>query len=205
MIATHSFLIMKTTYFFLLSLAIVLSGAGNVFAWEGTVVRVLDGDSLLVKKEGRIYEIRLYGIDTPEFRQPYSNKAKKLTRRLTDGQTVTVEKMDIDRYKRIVALMYSRGKLVNRELVAAGLAWFYPRYCLEQPLCRELQALEKKARTERRGLWQDAAPIAPWEWKRRQRSSESWNRKNLHFPVRRRGPGFFGDSFFLQRFRLGTA
>lgn len=160
---------MKKPVCILIFLVPLLFFAGSALAWEGVVVKVLDGDSIQVSRDGRIYEIRLYGIDTPEYKQPYSNKAKQFTRRLTYRQTVSVEKKDIDRYGRIVALVFSNGALVNRELVRSGLAWFYPRYCLEQPLCGELEALEKQARKERRGLWLESAPVSPWEWKRRDR------------------------------------
>lgn len=151
-------------YVFLLS---VFCHVASVYAFEGVVVKVIDGDSLQVEKDnGQVYEIRLYGIDTPEYKQPYSNKAKQLTGKLTFRQRVTVEKRDVDRYGRLVALVSSQGKLVNRELVRDGLAWYYSRYCLEQPLCNELELLETSARQERRGLWRDKNPIAPWDWKK---------------------------------------
>lgn len=145
-------------------------------AWEGVVVKVLDGDSMQIKRDGRIYEIRLYGIDAPEYRQPYSSKAKQFVKRLALRQPAAVEKMDVDRYGRIVALVFVQDKLVNRELVRAGLAWQYPRYCRRQPLCAELAALEKTARRQRRGLWRDPHPVSPWEWKRRERTSGSQSR-----------------------------
>ena len=130
----------------LYTLFALLFTVGNAGAWEGIVVKVIDGDSLRVQRNGKIHEIRLYGIDTPEYRQAYSNKAKQFTKRLAYRQVVTVEEKDIDRYGRIVALVMSQGKLVNRELVREGLAWYYPQYCLDQPLCREFQTLERKAR-----------------------------------------------------------
>lgn len=175
--------IMQKPYSLLISLILLLVSAGGVHAWEGVVVRVIDGDSMQIRRDGKIYEIRLYGIDTPEYKQPYSNKAKQFTRRLAYNKTVSVEKKDIDRYGRIVALVFSRGKLVNRELVRAGLAWFYPKYCLEQPLCGELESLERQARRERRGLWRENSPVSPWDWKRRDKISNSKERsgRDLHF------------------------
>lgn len=145
--------------------------AGHIQAWEGTVVKVLDGDSMKIKRKqnGRVYEIRLYGIDTPEYKQPYSNKARQFTKRLSLGKVVFVRKKDIDRYDRIVALVTSGEKLVNRELVWNGLAWFYARYCIEQPLCGELQSLEMQARKQGRGLWRDTNPVSPWDWKHRKK------------------------------------
>ncbi len=152
---------------FLCTVSLLFVSIGPVLAWEGAVVKVLDGDSMKVKNKGngRVYEIRLYGIDTPEYRQPYSNKARQLTRRLVLGKEVSVRKKDIDRYDRIVALVSRGNTLVNRELVRNGLAWFYGRYCLEQPLCDELKTLEAQARKQKRGLWRDRNPVSPWEWK----------------------------------------
>ena len=138
-------------------------------AWEGVVVKVLDGDSIEIKRNGKVHTIRLYGIDTPEYKQAYRNKAKQFTKRLVNRQKVNVVEKDIDRYGRIVALVESSGQLVNRELVREGLAWYYSKYCLAQPLCGELKDLERKARNEGRGLWRDENPISPMDWKRQQK------------------------------------
>ena len=142
---------------------------GDAAAWEGVVVKVLDGDSIEIKRNGKIYTIRLYGVDTPEYKQAYSNKAKQFTKRLVNRQKVNVVEKDIDRYGRIVALVESSGQLVNRELVREGLAWYYPKYCLAQPLCDELKDLERRAKNEGRGLWRDENPVSPMDWKRQQK------------------------------------
>lgn len=147
-------------------ISLLLVPACSVSALEGTVVKVIDGDSLMVQWEGKVSEVRLYGIDTPEYRQPFSNKAKQFTRKLALGQLVIVEEKDIDKYGRTVALVRSRGKLVNRELVRVGLAWYYSRYCHEQPLCGELKLLEQKAKKEKRGLWRGRNPVSPRKWKK---------------------------------------
>jgi micrococcal nuclease len=152
---------------FLLVFVSLFATVDRASAWEGVVVKVLDGDSLRIRRSGKIEEIRLYGIDAPEYRQPYSNKAKQYVRRMVNGREVAVEEMDIDRYGRIVALVTLKDRLVNRELVEAGLAWYYPRYCRRQPLCGELAELEARARRQGRGLWRDPDPVPPWEWKRR--------------------------------------
>ena len=157
---------------FYIMLAVVftlLIHMGDAAAWEGVVVKVLDGDSIEVKRNGKVHTIRLYGIDTPEYKQAYSNKAKQFTKRLVNRQKVNVVEKDIDRYGRIVALVESSGQLVNRELVREGLAWYYSKYCLAQPLCGELKDLERKARNEGRGLWRDENPVSPMDWKRQQK------------------------------------
>ena len=160
-----------TRYFYIL-LAVVftlLIQKVDAAAWEGVVVKVLDGDSLEIKRNGKLHTIRLYGIDTPEYKQAYSSKAKQFTKRLVHRRRVNVQEKDIDRYGRIVGLVVSSGKLINRELVREGLAWYYPKYCLAQPLCGELKNLERKARKEGRGLWRDETPVSPMDWKRQQK------------------------------------
>ncbi|HBI14440.1 MAG TPA: nuclease [Desulfobulbaceae bacterium] len=161
---------MKKGFFCSVCIVFLILAADRALGWEGVVVKVLDGDSLRVQREGRLVEIRLYGIDAPEYRQAYSNRARQRTRELLYRQTVAVEEKDVDRYGRIVALVSCQGLLINRELVRSGLAWHYSKYCRSQPLCRELAALEQGARSAGIGLWADPEPVAPWEWKQRQGS-----------------------------------
>ena len=75
---------------------------------------------------------------------------------------MSVEEVDKDRYGRVVANVRVAGKLVNAEMVRSGLAWRYTTYDRRN----EFGALEADARRQRRGLWADAAPVAPWEWRK---------------------------------------
>ena len=136
------------------------------YAWDGQVTGVLDGDSLRVKKGSRVYEIRLYGIDSPEYGQFCWHEAKELTKGLVLGKIVNIKAMDTDSYGRIVALVWQQGQSVNSELVRNGLAWVYPRYCLTQPLCSEMKLLEEAVKKQRLGLWREKSPVAPWLWRR---------------------------------------
>jgi micrococcal nuclease len=156
-------------------LAVLLPSSGELSArtWEAKVVRVADGDSLEVEKDGQRHRIRLYGIDSPEYGQPGGHEAGRFARSMLMSRTVTMKTMDKDRYGRIVALVWSGGRLVNRELVRNGWAWVYPKYCREQPLCKELEVLERGARKQQLGLWHEQAPLPPWRWKRAQGSGNS--------------------------------
>lgn len=166
----------------MVALLTILCCSNTALAWHGYVVKVLDGDSLRIRRGTKIYEVRLYGIDTPEYKQPYGNKAKLYTRSRTWKKTVTVEPKDVDRYGRIVAVVKSRGRTVNRELVRDGLAWVYPKYCTMQPLCNEMKIDEEKARKLRRGLWKEKQPISPWEWKRLYKDSGGGSHREYRFP-----------------------
>jgi endonuclease YncB( thermonuclease family) len=113
-------------------------------------------------------KIRLYGIDCPERYQPFSRKAKQFISEMVFGKEVEVEPVDIDRYNRLVALVTVSERLVNEELLNAGFAWVYTRYCV-RPICEKWRALESEAREARRGLWADPNPIPPWEFRRKKR------------------------------------
>jgi len=53
------------------------------------------------------------------------------------------------------------GRTLNRELVKAGLAWWYQRYSEDESLGR----LEAEARAAKRGLWTEPNPIPPWQFR----------------------------------------
>lgn len=134
-------------------------------AWEGTVTKVLDGDSLRVRQGDELVTVRLYGIDCPEYGQPQWREAKDAASNIMQGKRVGVTPIDMDRYGRVVALVDCRGGQVNSELVRRGMAWVYPHYCTAQPFCRTLEELEQQARDQRLGIWKDRRPVPPWVWK----------------------------------------
>jgi endonuclease YncB( thermonuclease family) len=139
------------------------------WAWSGKVVGIADGDTITALREGnQQVKIRLYGIDCPERYQPFSRKAKQFISEMVFGKEVEVEPVDIDRYNRLVALVTVSERLVNEELLNAGFAWVYTRYCV-RPICEKWRALESEAREARRGLWADPNPIPPWEFRRKKR------------------------------------
>ncbi len=75
------------------------------WAWSGKVVGVSDGDTITVLRDKKPQKIRLYGIDCPEKRQPFANKAKQFTSELVLGKSVEVEPVATDRYGRTVAFV----------------------------------------------------------------------------------------------------
>ncbi len=67
----------------------------------------------------------------------------------------------LDRYGRTIGeVILPDGRIVNRELVRAGFAWWYRKYAPEDETLKELEA---EARDAKRGLWADASPVPPWE------------------------------------------
>lgn len=132
--------------------------------WRGKVVGVTDGDTLKILHQHTPEKVRAAAIDTPEKRQAYGTQARARTSTLTFGQYVTVYPLDTDRYGRTIArIVLPDGRDLSAVLVHEGLAWWYVEYAKDDTL---LQALETEARTMKRGLWQDVAPVAPWDWRR---------------------------------------
>ncbi len=130
------------------------------------VIAIKDGDSIEVFYEGKPISVRLADVDCPETRknQPYGKAAKKFTSTLCFGQKVKVQHRNkFDKYKRLIAsITNEQNKNVNKELVIAGLAWHFKQYSTNT----EIAKLEIIARVNKVGLWKDAYPIAPWNWRK---------------------------------------
>ncbi|MFA6900429.1 MAG: thermonuclease family protein [Desulfurivibrionaceae bacterium] len=155
---------MKNSFFVLLLTFLVLASA-SAHAWTGHVVAVTDGDTIKVLQDGRETKIRLYGVDTPEKKQAFGQKAKVFTASLVAGKMVDVEPVDQDRYGRTVGLVTVAGRSLNEELVKNGFAWVYRQYC-RRGECSKWIEEESQVRATRIGLWVDPAPMPPWKWRR---------------------------------------
>jgi micrococcal nuclease len=160
------------TIFAVFSLLLLFSAdafAGRTI--DGVVKTVYDGDTILLttRRESRL-KVRLYGIDAPETKkpdmpgQPFGEVAKRTLISKIMGRRVTAEIVDIDQYKRVVAVIRSSGVDINREMVAEGLAWAYRQY-LQGPYASEYIGAEDRARSRHAGLWRDANPRPPWEFR----------------------------------------
>ena len=140
--------------------------AGQCLAdFDGTVVCVLDGDSLKVSSGGRLVTIRLFGVDCPELKktrrertQPYGRAARDYVCREAMGKVVTVSPVDKNGRRLVAKITLPDGRILNRELLARGLAWWYHLYCKDP----RWAALETRARVKRLGLWKDPNPVPPW-------------------------------------------
>ena len=137
----------------------------------GDVVRIVDGDTIVVEIDGEEDKIRFIGVDTPESvgkyannPQAYGKEASKFTENLLEGTVVYLEadEGDEDRYGRSLRYVwieepdYSRMSetMVNAMLIEAGLA-----ECLFiEPNTRyqdEFEELESRAEDEEIGIWSE--------------------------------------------------
>ncbi len=166
----RSFLNKLLPFFLILAVAVSLQAKETI-----TVLKVVDGDTLLVNYKGKEESIRLIGIDTPESKA--NKKAKSDAQRSREdlktiisqgkeatefvktmvrpGDKVTIE-FDVqtrDKYGRLLGYVYLfNGKMLNEEIVKAGYAnlMTYPPNVKYQE--RFLKAY-REARENQRGLW----------------------------------------------------
>lgn len=134
-----------------------------------TLVRVVDGDTAIVKLQRQEIRVRLYGIDAPEKSTPFGPAATKALRSLVEGEDLELEVVTQDSYERLVARIWVGNEDVNAAMIDKGYAWAYRHYLDELPDAPAYCELEADARSARRGVW--AAPPAEWEppWVFRQR------------------------------------
>jgi micrococcal nuclease len=182
-------LILLTSLLLLLSLTFpfVSYAKSPIRTVEGKVIKVSDGDTIQVNCEGTKLKIRLYGIDAPETEksnkrtghvskpgQPYGDEAWKALQGKIRNQTVKVDVMDSDRYRRLVSIVWLNGRNINREMVAGGYAWAYRQY-LDRPHASEYIDAEEDARSKKIGLWQQFNPQPPSEFRKMlRRKASGW-------------------------------
>ena len=136
----------------------------------GQVVHIADGDTLTVLDADKVqHKIRLHGIDAPEKGQAFGTKAKEALAEKVHEKAVRVVWKEKDRYGRIVGDVHLGDRNVNVEMVRGGWAWWYRTYA---PKSKALEEAEAEARKEKRGLWRDKEPEAPWEYRKREREAK---------------------------------
>lgn len=134
-------------------------------AWadfSGSVVGVIDGDTIDVLVENRPVRVRLAQIDAPERAQAFGTRSRQALSAMVFRQAVTVAEAGPDRYGRTLGAVFVAGVNVNAAMIDQGMAWAYRQYVTD----RSLIQLEAQARAARRGLWVDPAPVEPWLFRR---------------------------------------
>ncbi|ELT9905992.1 thermonuclease family protein [Escherichia coli] len=143
-----------------------LAAAAQGGELRGRVVAVMDGDTLAVLDAGRQeHRIRLAEIDAPEKGQPFGQRSKQSLSGLCFGREAVIEDRGHDRYGRTIGRVSCGGIDTSAEQVRRGMAWVFDRYATD----RTLYAIQDEARAARRGLWSEAAPVPPWEWRAQRR------------------------------------
>lgn len=129
------------------------------------VVRVIDGDTIVINKDGVDESVRLIGIDTPETVHPskpvqcFGTEASLRTKEWLEGRAVELivdeGEGERDKYHRLLGYVYrDDGMFINLELIKQGYAYEYT-YKTPYKYQEEFKAAEVEARELKRGLWAD--------------------------------------------------
>jgi micrococcal nuclease len=161
-----------------------------VFLWSYSsadkkpiIIKIIDGDTLLIEYKGKKENVRLIGIDTPESRHnrkalrdaqkghenieniiKAGREATRFVQTLVKpGDEVQLE-FDVqirDKYGRLLAYVYlSDGRMLNEEILKAGYAQLLTYPPNIKYVDRFLKAY-REARENNRGLWRIAAYKSP--------------------------------------------
>ena len=142
---------------FQIAIIMIAAYAFPVWAWQGKVIRIVDGDSLWVRPAdgGAPVELRIDGIDAPEICQSGGQAARKALVARLAGQTVDVVTRRLDDYGRALASVFLDGQDMGEWMVSQGHAWAYRQGS------GAYLALQVRAQSAARGLFADRNALPP--------------------------------------------
>ena len=127
------------------------------------VIRVVDGDTVILNIDGQKTRVRLIGIDTPESvaedksRNVKEGKiASKYTKNLLENKKVRLEFDDEkeDVYERKLGYVFLDDEFINEKLLKEGMAKLYTK-TTNQKYSERLKKAEEYARESKKGFWKD--------------------------------------------------
>jgi len=153
---------LKPLFILLAALIFLYVGTGQaapIRTVTATITKITDGDTVQATTvEGTKLKVRLYGIDAPETPkgkvpgEPFGGDSKNYLATLVSQKTVRVEIRDIDRYRRMVAILWLGDRNVNQEMINAGMAEAYREY-LKSPYRTPFLQAEQAAKAQGKGIW----------------------------------------------------
>ena len=136
------------------------------------LLKIYDGDTILVSLNGKKEKIRFTGINTPEIAHPkfhkkseyFGNKAKNHLKNILKKHKISKLEFDVkkrDKYQRMLAYIFlENGKMLNELMVENGYAYTY-----NFPPNSKYKALfdtaETYAKNKHLGIWKNKIKIIP--------------------------------------------
>lgn len=130
-------------------------------SFRGKIVRVIEGDELLFETADSTFTIHLYGIDAPDKGQFFGMQTIEYLESYlwVDARIDLKKNINQDG---ISAILFIKGKNINKTLVRNGYAWYNRLHCINAELARaEQTACEKKL-----GLWGYTNAVPPWDFRK---------------------------------------
>ena len=138
------------------------------FAGQYKMIRVVDGDTIVIKYNGKYEKVRLLCVNTPESVHPDKKQnipmgkvaSRYVQKKLLDEYDRYIDlEFEMSRirgnYGRLLAYVFVNGKNLNVDLVRQGLSPYYTKYGQSQKYDAEFRAAEKQARKEKLNIWGD--------------------------------------------------
>ena len=132
----------------------------------GKVIEVNSGDVITIFNLNRPVRVKLLGVDAPEMNQVFGDVAKKHLYDLVFDKGVLVNYSGIAADKSLTGRVSLNDVDIGAQMIRDGAAWFDSNNIDRLSATdREIyQQSEQAARSEKRGLWQQPNPVAPWEF-----------------------------------------
>jgi len=158
---------------------------GDEYILSGRVVRIADGDTFTLRVGDKNNSIRVASIDAPETQgkdrpgQPFAQASRRKLETLIANKNLDLLCYEQDHYGRHVCDVplqcddqtscdpkrEGETTTASRVLVKSGLAWANEEKQGKFLRDLSLREMEKDARSQRLGLWQDSDPVQPWAWR----------------------------------------
>jgi endonuclease YncB( thermonuclease family) len=174
----------------LIALCCCIALGAQAETFSAKVIVVMDGDTVMVLRNGQKLKVRLANIDAPEKDQPFGKQSRDSLLEMVGKKQVQIDSQAVDQYGRTVGLISVDGGNVNQEQVKRGMAWAAEgwhksrRAVSDSPegqpsggvhsaaasarfnINKIYTGLQNDARQARRGLWTQTHPQAPWLWRK---------------------------------------
>ena len=140
---------------FILPITFLLFSCGKNSTYY--VVRVVDGDTIVVQDGKEQRKIRLSGINTPETKDPrkpeecFGKEASYALKTLILGKNVEIDFQGKDKYNRDLGYVSLNGKSINETMIEGGFAFHYDKY--DHKYENKYENLEQNAISQGKGLW----------------------------------------------------
>ena len=134
---------------------------------KGRAVKIADGDTFtLLVNENEQVKIRIDGIDAPEKKQDFGNRAKEYLSSMIWNQELTIKVTKKDKYGRSIGKV-STPEIpdVGLEMIKAGFAWQYRDFNHDEAYAEA----ERLARENKKGLWIYKNPTRPQDFRKESR------------------------------------
>lgn len=150
---------------FTLIFVFFMYGSGYGQKYEGTIIRVIDGDTFVFLTATGSFTVRMLGIDAPERDQPFSRESSEFLSKYLNKDAVT-KVNGTDKDDRSVGTLYINGRDINLLMIRNGFAWHYKRYSSD----KDYAEAEEYAQKNKLHIWSLPNPIPPWTWRQRRTS-----------------------------------